>query len=111
MSLTNSKVLMPAEWEPHEATWIGWPHNASDWPGKIAAIHFVYGEIVRKIVLGEIVRIIVNDEKHEAKARSVLNHVGVDPQAVEFFRIPTDRGWTRDFGPIFVRDGNETAIA
>ena len=102
---------MPAEWEPHEATWIGWPHNASDWPGKLAAIHFVYGEIVRKIAVGEIVRIIVNDEKHEAKARSVLNHVGVDPQAVEFFRIPTDRGWTRDFGPIFVRDGNETAIA
>lgn len=102
---------MPAEWESHEATWLGWPHNASDWPGKIAAIHFVYGEIVKKIAVGEIVRIIVNDEKHEAKARGILNKVGVDPTAVEFFRIPTDRGWTRDFGPIFVRDGNKTAIA
>ncbi|MGE0654324.1 MAG: agmatine/peptidylarginine deiminase [Pyrinomonadaceae bacterium] len=111
---------MPAEWEPHEATWLGWPHNASDWPGKIAAIHFVYGEIVKKITMGEIARIIVNDEKHELKARTILKNVGVDMNAVEFFRIPTDRGWTRDFGPIFVRtggggrrpvSGSETAIA
>jgi agmatine deiminase len=102
---------MPAEWEPHEATWLGWPHNASDWPGKIAAIHFVYGEIVRKITLGEKARIIVNDEQHEKKARRTLEDVGVDMKAVEFFRVPTDRGWTRDFGPIFVRDGKETAIA
>lgn len=94
---------MPAEWEPHEATWVGWPHNASDWPGKIAAIHFVYAEIVKKITMGETARIIVNDERHEAKARGILKNVGVDPTAVEFFRIPTDRGWTRDFGPIFVR--------
>jgi agmatine deiminase len=102
---------MPAEWEPHEAVWLGWPHNSSDWPGKIAAIHFVYGEIVRKITTSETARILVNDETHEAKARSILNHVGVDPSTVEFFRIPTNRGWTRDTGPIFVKDGNETAIA
>lgn len=102
---------MPAEWEPHEAIWLGWPHNASDWPGKIAAIHFVYAEIVRKVTLSEIARIIVNDEKHESKARGILSKAGVDPTRVEFFRIPTDRGWTRDFGPIFVRDGKEPAIA
>ncbi|MDP6959189.1 MAG: agmatine deiminase family protein [Planctomycetota bacterium] len=47
---------MPAEWEPHKATWIGWPHNRSDWPGKIGAIHWVYAEIVRNLVPGEIVR-------------------------------------------------------
>ncbi len=102
---------MPAEWEPHEAVWLGWPHNASDWPGKIAAIHFVYGEIVRHIAASEIVRIIVNDERHEAKARAVLGRVGVDPQMVEFFQIPSNRGWTRDFGPIFVKNDVETAIA
>ena len=51
---------MPAEWEPHHATWIGWPHNASDWPGKLAPIQWVYGEIVRKLVPGEMVRILVN---------------------------------------------------
>lgn len=102
---------MPAEWEPHEAVWLGWPHNASDWPGKIAAIHFVYGEIVRHIAASETVRIIVNDGRHEAKARGILNKVGVSPDAVEFFRVPSNRGWTRDFGPIFVKNESETAIA
>lgn len=102
---------MPAEWEPHEATWLGWPHNSSDWPGKIAAIHFVYAEIVKKITIGETARIVVNDAMHEAKARGFLTKAGVDLSRVEFFRVPTDRGWTRDFGPIFVRDGKQTAIA
>ena len=94
---------MPAEWEPHEATWIGWPHNRSDWPGKFAAIPWVFGEIVRKIAAGETVRIIVESKAHEAKARRLLSRVGVDLSRVDFFRFPTDRGWTRDFGPIFVR--------
>ena len=94
---------MPAEWEPHEATWIGWPHNRSDWPGKFAAIPWVYGEIARRIATGEIVRILVESKSHESKALRLLSRVGVHPSRVEFFRFPTDRGWTRDFGPIFVR--------
>jgi agmatine deiminase len=94
---------MPAEWESHEATWIGWPHNRTDWPGKIAAIHWVYGEVVRKIAVGEIVRILVNSASHEIQARRVLTRVGVDLSQVEFFRLPTNRGWTRDSGPWFVR--------
>ena len=102
---------MPAEWEPHEAVWLGWPHNASDWPGKIAAIHFVYGEIVRRIADSEIVRIIVDDQAHEAKARDILKKIGVSPEMVEFFQVPSNRGWTREFGPIFVKNETETAIA
>jgi len=94
---------MPAEWEPHDATWIGWPHNRSDWPGKLAPIQWVYGEIVRRLAPGEIVRILVNSVKHEQSARRILENVGVDLARIEFFRIPTNRGWTRDFGPIFVR--------
>ena len=94
---------MPAEWEPHHATWIGWPHNASDWPGKIGAIQWVYGEIVRKLAPGELVRILVPSAAYERQARRVLERVGVDLRSVEFFRCPTDRGWTRDFGPLFVR--------
>ncbi len=97
------EVLMPAEWEAHEATWIGWPHNASDWPGKLAAIHWVYSELVRKIAPRERVRILVNDKDHEARARRFLTRAGVVGSQVEFFRFPTNRGWTRDFGPIFVR--------
>jgi agmatine deiminase len=103
---------MPAEWEAHEATWIGWPHNRSDWPGKIAPIHWAYGEIVRKITLGEKARILVNTKSHEAQARRILNRVGVKPERVDFFQFPTNRGWTRDFGPIFIRrDGPEPELA
>src|SRR2546425_4605774 len=94
---------MPAEWEPHATTWIGWPHNASDWPGKLAAIQWVYGEIVRKLAPGETVRILVQSGEHERQARRVLERTGVDRARVEFLRLPTNRGWTRDFGPMFVR--------
>ncbi|HYU37971.1 MAG TPA: agmatine deiminase family protein, partial [Gemmatimonadales bacterium] len=93
---------MPAEWEPHHATWLGWPHNASDWPGKLALIPWVYGEIVRALALGELARILVNSAGHERQARRVLERVDVNLARVEFFRFPTDRGWTRDFGPLFI---------
>jgi agmatine deiminase len=97
---------MPAEWERHDATWIGWPHNRTDWPGKISAIPWVYGEIVRRIAPGELVRILVESESHESRARTVLARAGVDPSRVRYHRFPTNRGWTRDFGPMFVtRDG------
>lgn len=94
---------MPAEWEPHEATWLGWPHNVTDWPGRFAPIPWAYGEIVRRLAEGEVVRIIVPSKVHEARARRILERVGAATARVEFFRWPTDRGWTRDFGPICVR--------
>lgn len=103
---------MPAEWEPHEAVWLGWPHNPADWPGKIAAIHFVYAEIARRIAESEKVRIIVNDAAHEAKARAVLKRSNVSLDQVEFFHVPSNRGWTRDTGPIFVKDSDgKSAVA
>src|SRR3989442_14781205 len=94
---------MPAEWEPHATTWIGWPHNASDWPGKLAAIQWVYGEIVRKLAPGETVRVLVRSGEHERQARRVLERTGVDRAGAEFLRLATNRGSTRDFGPMFLR--------
>ena len=102
---------MPAEWEPHEATWLAWPHRLSDWPRKFAPIPWVYGEIVRRIAPGETVRVLVPDARQEALARRVLKRVGVDLGRVEFFRFPLDRGWARDFGPIFVKDDAAGAVA
>ena len=103
---------MPAEWEKHEATWIGWPHNKTDWPGKFTPIPWVFGEMVRKISQGEIVRIIAVP-KIQRQAKSILKRIGVSMKLVEFFNYPTNRGWTRDFGPIFVKKAqpnNDVAI-
>src|SRR5436190_531669 len=63
---------MPAEWERHHATWIGWPHNKSDWPGRFGPIPWVYTEIVRKLAPAENVRILVNSSAHEGAARRAL---------------------------------------
>ncbi len=103
---------LPAEWEPHEATWIGWPHNRSDWPGKFGPIPWVYGEIARRLAPGEIVRVLVESKSHEQAARRLLGRVGCDTARVEFFRVPTDRGWTRDSGPTFLRrEGKRPEVA
>jgi agmatine deiminase len=93
---------MPAEWEPHAATWIAWPHNRDDWPGKFAAIPWVYAEIVRHLRCSEEVRILVSGKAEERLARTVLGQCGLDEARVAFWRIPTDRSWVRDYGPIFL---------
>jgi agmatine deiminase len=114
---TELGYSMPAEWEPHEATWLGWPHNASDWPGKFEVIPWVYGEMVRKISAGENVRLIIRNRQDELLARTIFKHVGVNLRRIQFVLHPTNRGWTRDTGPIFVRKAaaakrgkSETAI-
>jgi agmatine deiminase len=95
---------MPAEWEPHEATWMAWPHNRTDWPGRFAPIPWVYGEIVRKLAGAERVRILVEDQALENQARRLLEKVGTNLAAVEFFQRETDRVWTRDYCPLFVKN-------
>ena len=94
---------MPAEWEPHEATWLAWPHERTDWPGKFAPIPWVYAEIVRHLARVERVRILAGSRDEREQARRILARSGADLAAVKFFIVPTNRGWTRDFGPIFVK--------
>lgn len=109
---------MPAEWEPHEATWIAWPHERTDWPGKFAAIPWVYAEIVRHLSASERVNILINHARAELEAKKILtNVVGHEDsdhstwERISFWRIPTDRVWTRDYGPIFVKNSKgHTAI-
>ena len=95
---------MPAEWEPHEATWLAWPHEKSDWPGKFAPIPWLYGEIVRHLARVERVRILVQDRDAEESARWILKKCHADLAAVEFFHHPTNRSWTRDYCPLFVKN-------
>ncbi|WP_152051957.1 agmatine deiminase family protein [Tautonia marina] len=93
---------LPAEWETHEATWIAWPQNREDWPGKFEPIGWVYAEIVRHLSRSEPVRIIVGSKKVERKANDALAKSGVDLNRIEWVRKKTDRGWLRDSGPMFV---------
>jgi agmatine deiminase len=96
---------MPAEWEEHAATWIAWPHNEEDWPGRFEPIPWIYGEIVRKLSQVERVRILVGNEDLEESARVVLEKTGAEMSAVEFHRVATDRVWARDFAPLFLKSG------
>jgi agmatine deiminase len=103
---------MPAEWEPHQSTWIGWPHNRNDWPGKFEPIPWVYVEIVRYLSRVEQVNIIVQDAAEKAKAREALTRSHVNLKNVRFHQWPTNRVWTRDSGPIFVvRDSPRNPVA
>ncbi len=95
---------MPAEWERHEATWLAWPHNPEDWPGKFQTIPWVYAEIVRLLSARELVHILVDDARAEQRASGILERAGANLDQVRFHIWPTDRVWTRDSGPIFVRN-------
>ena len=94
---------MPAEWEPHQATWISWPHNREDWPGKFAPVPWVYVEIVRHLHQSERVCILVEDREMENRVKRMLSRAVIDLSRICFFRFPTNRVWIRDYGPIFVR--------
>jgi len=95
---------MPAEWEPHEATWLAWPHNPEDWPGKFQAIPWIYAEIVRLLSARERVHLLVQNEKEQRRATSILERAHANLNNVIFHQWPTDRVWTRDSGPIFIRN-------
>src|SRR5580698_8841035 len=108
-AVTQSKSLpaaqgyrMRAEWEPHESTWLAWPHFRSDWPGKFEPIPWVYAEIVRNLARHERVDLIVNDASWERRARRVLENADALSENIRFHRWRTDRVWTRDSGCIFL---------
>jgi agmatine deiminase len=98
----QSNYHMAAEWEPHEATWLGWPHELTDWPGKFAPIPWAFAEIVRHLARVERVNLLVEGRAAESRVRAILKKAGAALDAVAFFHVPTDRGWMRDSGPIAV---------
>ncbi|HYL16557.1 MAG TPA: agmatine deiminase family protein [Terriglobales bacterium] len=93
---------MPAEWEPHAATWLAWPHYRGDWPGKFEPIPWVYAEIIHHLAKRERVELIVNDATSEKRAKKTLERADALSKNVRFHRWPTDRVWTRDSGCTFV---------
>ncbi len=93
---------MPAEWEEHDATWLGWPHEVTDWPGKFSTIPWAFAEIVRHLSRVERVYLLIENAVAEKRIRGILAKSGARLENVDFFRVPTDRGWMRDSGPIGV---------
>jgi agmatine deiminase len=101
---------MPAEWEPHRATWIAWPHHEPDWPGKLAAIPWVYAEIVRILAAHEPVEILCDDERVQGDARRALDAHGVPASRVRCHIVPTDRVWLRDSAPTGTVDDGRVVL-
>jgi agmatine deiminase len=93
---------MPAEWEPHQGTFLGWPHELTDWPGKFAPIPWAFAEIVRHLARVEKVFLLVENAHAESRVKPILRKSHVNFDNVVFLRVPTDRGWMRDSGPICV---------
>jgi agmatine deiminase len=101
---------MPAEWEPHDATWLAWPHYRDDWPGKFEPIPWVYAEIIRHLARNERVELIVNDSASEKRAKKTLDRANALSENVRFHRWPTNRVWTRDSGCTFVVSAPEKKL-
>lgn len=104
-----SKRRMPAEWEPHESTWVAWPHEASDWPVKFEVIPWVYAEIVRAIGKSERVEILCNSNLEFNQAEQILKASGVPSNHFRLHLQPNDRSWLRDSAPtaVFGQNGLE----
>src|SRR6266498_81145 len=99
---TQGGLRMPAEWEPHDSTWLAWPHYEGDWPGRFEPIPWVYAEIIRNLAKHERVELIVNHAAAARKARKVLDRSGALSPNIRFHHWPTNRIWLRDSGCIFL---------
>src|SRR5277367_490907 len=101
---------MPAEWEPHAATWLAWPHYHGDWPDKFEPIPWVYAEIIRNLAKHERVELIVNGTAAARKARRVLERADAFSDNIRFHHWPTNRVWLRDSGCIYLKCGADTPV-
>jgi agmatine deiminase len=97
---------MPAEWEPHAATWLAWPHYHGDWPGKFEPIPWAYTEIIRNLARHERVELIVNNAAAERQVRKILDRANASSKNIHFHRWPTNRSWLRDSGCIFCTESS-----
>jgi agmatine deiminase len=102
LMIKAAKYRLPAEWEPHYSTLLCWPSNPADWPGKFIPIHWVYAEIIKKLIADERVLLITRDKKQENFVRAVLIKTGINWDNLVFHHLDTDRNWMRDSAPVFV---------
>src|SRR6185295_7740310 len=103
-------LRMPAEWEPHRATWISWPHHEPDWPGKLGPIPWVYAEVARVLADHEMVEILCHSDEVRESARAALDAHGVRADRTRLQVVPTDRVWLRDSAPTGIVDANGRVV-
>src|SRR5262249_45608233 len=101
---------MPAEWEPHRATWIAWPHHEPDWPGKLGPIPWVYAEIARVLAAHEPLEILCQSDAVLESARASLEAHNVRLDRIQLHIVPTDRVWLRDSAPTGVIDSQRRVV-
>ena len=102
-----ARMRMPAEWAPQKRTWLAWPHQKADWPGKFEPVPWVFAEIVRLIADHQRVGLLVKDARAKREATATLKRAHANLKNVDFLTVPTDRGWMRDCGPIWVKADGE----
>src|SRR5579863_6995361 len=102
VTLRQQGYFFPAEFGPHRATWLSWPHKEASWPGKIHTIYPNYSRFVRELTRGEEVCINVKDAAMQASAVGHLEVAGVEMSKVHFYHFPTNDAWCRDHGPAFL---------
>src|SRR5690606_23068050 len=98
---------VPAEWEPHAATWLAFPHHRTDFPGKLAALPWTFAEMARVITRGERVRLLCRDADERRRAQTIFDRAGVPLAAVDFYLCDTNRSWLRDSLPIWAFQGRQ----
>lgn len=101
---------LPAEWDTHAATWIAWPVNSINWPGKMEAVSWVFAEMIRKMASGEIVYVTVPDQLRLTQAQTILHDAGCPLENVHLLQIPSSYGWLRDCGPQFILEDGALAV-
>ncbi len=104
---SQAGYFFPAEWHPHTATWLSWPHKEASWPGKLHSIYNSYCAFIKALTPGELMRINVADEAMQAFATEQLQKADADLSRIEFYRFPTNDAWCRDHGPAFLINSNE----
>src|SRR6185369_4774950 len=88
---------MPAEWYPHDSTWLTWPKDPETWPGRVAQVEEIYLQMIAALTRHEIVNLLVDDEQTE---RAVLQRCSFTSAAnIRFHRVKTVDSWIRDYGP------------
>lgn len=98
---------MPAEWAPHVATWLAYPHHRTDFPGKLSAVAWTFAEMARVLTQGERVELLCRDRAEVARARRTFGDAGVNLERVGFHVVDTNRSWTRDSMPIWVHESKK----